>query len=365
MISRLAIPTLSALCACGIVGCSASADAPMDGAARTDAGTASPSDSSTPARDAQRLDGGPPSNVPVWFRTDFDDLNAAGSNLYDFANRYGQSTATWETTHDETGGWLGSGAPHVVIHGCDGTLESCNTSEHQFSIGWTTPEVGGTRQLGDAAFIRFRIRFDPGAYFAVESEWGAKFILFGRSEGSPNSRWIIHLEPPFKNQGCSLGFDYSHMRWRPSPETWTDYMDWGFAHDFGHESMIGLYASFESNVNIDWDCNPGVLVTRADHAAPVPPPQSIGAAPQDGWYHLQFEAVTGPDGTADFRTWANNNDRSRPSSEHLDMEHGLGVIGWDGSVDVGGYWGTADMPDLGFIIDDFEIGPEFDPTWAR
>ena len=125
------------------------------------------------------------------------------------------------------------------------------------------------------------------------------------------------------------------------------------------------YASFGSHINIGWSCNPGVLLTRSDHAAPVPKPQNYGEAAVDGWTHLQFEAVPNPQEQTTFRTWANNNNQAMPSSERTEMRDGLGIVGWDGSVDVVGYWGIADNPDIGFIIDDFEIGPVFDPNWAQ
>jgi hypothetical protein len=64
--------------------------------------------------------GGAPASVGVttWFRADFSDLNASGSKLYNFANRYPQSATTWETVHTTDQGWRGSPAPHVTIHGC-------------------------------------------------------------------------------------------------------------------------------------------------------------------------------------------------------------------------------------------------------
>jgi hypothetical protein len=305
--------------------------------------------------------GGEP--VEVWFRSDFDSLDAAGANLYDFANRFPQSDSTWETEHTEDQGFGGSPAPHVTIHGCEASSSTCNTSEHQFNAGWATPPLAITPELGDSAFIRYRIKFDAGSTFPME-KFGAKFILFGTTGTTPNSRWIIHLMPPFENQGCTLGFDYSYMGWEPSPGTWRTFTDWGFSADFDAEPTIGRYASFQSSVNIGWDCNPAVLVTGLDHPAPVPAPQSIGAPAEDGWTHLQFEAVSGADGQAAFRTWANNNDEANPSSERVDMPNGLGVTGWENGVYVVGYWGTADMPSLGFVIDDFEVGPVFDPNWA-
>jgi len=301
--------------------------------------------------------------VAAAFRCDFDDPNRAGPNLYCFENRYPQSRTTWETTHLPTGGYGGSGAAHVVVHGC-APGPGCNTSEHQFNIGWVTPALGGRHAIGERVFVRFRIKFDDDTNFPLEV-FNAKFILYGQTRTTPNSRWIIHLVPPFKNQGCSPGFDYAPMGWRPENGEHVTHADWGLAADFGSPALAGGYAGFVPNVNISWSCAPAVLVTRANHAAPVPAPQRVGAPPRDGFYHLQFEAVSGLPGQADFRTWANNDDAARPSAEHVDMEEGLGVTGWDGAVDVGGYWGTAMAHDIGFTIDDFEIGPVFDPGFYR
>jgi hypothetical protein len=301
--------------------------------------------------------------VATWFRADFNNLNQSGSNMYNFANRYAQSTTTWQTTHTTNEGWNGTAAPHVVIHGCDPSSPTCNFSEHQFNAGWVTPTVGGSRSMGDSVFMRWRIRFDPNTTFPPETV-NAKFILFGRTGTTPNSRWIIHLLSAKDNQGCTIGFDsYSFMNWTPPTNIWTRSAQWGLASDFNTGSVSGQYAGFSSHVNIDWSCAPAVLVTRANHPAPVPKPQNVGAAPVNGWYHLQYQATSGGDGTADFRIWANNNSQSTPSSEHLNMASGLGTTGWDGDVNVVGYWGTNYQGQLGFIIDDFEIGPTFDPNW--
>ncbi len=293
-----------------------------------------------------------------WFRADFNNLNASGSNMYNFANRYAQSTTTWQTTHTTNQGWNGTGAPHVVIHGCTGG-GTCNDSEHQFNSGWVTPAVGGSRSMGDSAFIRFRIKFDPDTVFQQDT-FGAKFMLFGQSSGSPNSRWIIHLLPPKQNQGCTVGFEsYSYFPWTPPSFVWYRPQDWGLS-SFAASSP---YAGFQSSVNIGWWCVPSVLVTKSNHAAPVPKPQQRGDAPVGGWYHLQFQAQSGAPGAAAFRIWANNNAQTSPSSERTNLPDGLGVTGWNGGVEVGGYWGTAFPGTIGYIIDDFEIGPTFDPNW--
>ena len=294
-----------------------------------------------------------------WFRSDFNNLNQSGTNMYNFANRYAQSSTTWQTTHTTNQGWNGSGAPRVVVHGCSGGT-TCNLSQHQFNIGWVTPALGGSRSLGDSAFVRFRIKFDANTPF---NNFRSKFILLGSTGVTPNSRWIIHLLDAKDNQGCSPGFEsYSYMGWTPPSTIWYQASQWGLP-DWDTSAALGKYAGFQSSVNISWSCAPAVLMTSSNHAAPVPKPQARGEAPINGWYHLQFQAVSGAAGTADFRTWANNNNQASPSSERLNMVDGLGVTNWTNGAEVGGYWQTAMPGSVGFIIDDFEIGPTFDPNW--
>lgn len=301
----------------------------------------------------------PAAQVTTWFRANYENLNEAGSNMYNFANRFAQSSTTWTTDHQPTGGWNGSGGAHVVVKGCPNG--GCNTSTHQYNIGWQTPSIPRTFSMGESAYIRFRIKFDPNTVFPRD-QWGAKFILWGTTGTAPNSRWIIHLFPAMANGGCTLGFNYGDMGWAPPSAYWTSYQHWGLPANFNQSPVDAQYASFQSNVNIGWSCNPGVLVTRSNHPAP-PKPQNAGAAPINGWYHLQFQATSGANLTADFRTWANNNNQASPSSEHLNMADGLGVTGWNGAISVGGYWGTEMATDIGFTIDDFEVGPTFDPNW--
>src|SRR5262245_39864590 len=47
----------------------------------------------------------PSAQVSSWFRANFNNLNEAGANMYNFANRYAQSSSTWMTDHQSTGGW--------------------------------------------------------------------------------------------------------------------------------------------------------------------------------------------------------------------------------------------------------------------
>jgi hypothetical protein len=297
----------------------------------------------------------------VWFREPFEELGA--QNMYGFANRFPQSETTWTTEHVAGAGWNGTSGAHVTVHGCTG----CNTSENQFNIGWSTPALADlgkpTTELGDEVFIRWRIRFDEGHRWSDGGpmEASAKFVLYGSTGEEPNSRVIIHLFNPYENGGCSLGFDYSFTDPPYAPEDeWVTPQDWGLPNgSWSDEGLSGHVGSFSPHVNIGWDCAPGVLVT---HAGGVDlPPQHVGAAPQDGWYHLQFALRSGVDGTARFRIWANNNDVDAPSSERNDFD--LQILGWDSSVDFGGYWGVATENEMGFIVDDLEVGDGFDAAW--
>lgn len=302
----------------------------------------------------------PTAQVSSWFRADFDNPNASGTNNYNFAGRYPTSATSWSHDHQASGGWNGSGGAHVVVKGCPGG--GCTTAEHQFNVGWYSPAFNRSFSMGDSAFVRFRIKFDPNTVFPRD-QWGAKFILLGTTGTSPNSRWILHLWPAMANGGCTLGFNYGLLGWLPGASMWTAASQFGLSSNFDQSPANGMYAGFSSNVNIGWSCNPAVLVSRSNHASPVPKPQSNGAAAVNGWYHLQFQATSGNVGSADFRSWANNNNQSVPSSEHLNMPDGLGVTGWEQGVVVGGFWGTAQPTDIGFVIDDFEIGSSFDPNW--
>jgi hypothetical protein len=287
--------------------------------------------------------------VSTWFRADF---NGTGG-LYNFANRFAQSATTWTTDHRATGGWNGSGGAHVVVKGCNAsTGRPCNTSENQFNIGWQTPAIPWT---GTTGFYRFRIKFDPNTVF-TPGAFGAKFTLHG-SSGS--NRWIDHLMPPYANNGCTIGFEsYSFMGWTPPASQWHQASHWGLP---AFSRGAGPYAGFNPNVNIGWSCAPAALVHGSD--VPAVKPQNNGAAPVDGWYHRQVQVITGAAGQAGFRTWMNNNNQSAPSSERVNLPEALSASALNQGVYVGGYWGIGQSQDIGFVIDDFEVGPTFDPTW--
>jgi hypothetical protein len=278
--------------------------------------------------------------------------------MYGFENRYEQSATSWETEHLPTGGWNQTGGAHVTIHGC-GT--NCSSSTNQFNAGWQTGSLSTlgkpTSAIGDSVWFRWRIRFDD------ETRWrtttpatSAKFLLFGSTGAEPNSRVILHLFNPYQNGGCSLGFDYGYNDPPYEPD-----VEWITPADFGLSASqwTGDYGSFSPHVNISWACAAGVAVTHADMPSPVAP-QHVGAAPVNGWYHLQFYVKSG-DGDAEFRVYANNDDEANPSSRRTGID--LHTTGWDGQVDFGGYWGVGGSENISFIVDDFQVGDSFDPNW--
>ena len=221
------------------------------------------------------------------------------------------------------------------------TGRPCNTAENQFNIGWVTPAL--TTRTGSVEFIRFRIRFDPDTFFGVAGrQFGAKFILHG-TRGS--ERWIVHLYPPYENNGCTLGFEaYDSMGWTPPKGQWyRARQDWGLRGEWRDPPQANRYAAFTPNVNISWSCAPAVLVTSSNHPSP-PKPQANGAAAIDGWYHLQFQAIPGEAGASGLRSWANNNDQAKPSAERLNMPEALSASALTQGVSVGGYWGMAHVP---------------------
>lgn len=333
------------------------------GATTVARGSSDGGDDSSGAVEGSSDSGVQPDPGDVWFVEPFEELGA--QNMYGFGNRYPQSDTTWTTEHLPTGGWNGSAGAHVQIAGCG---DGCNTSENQFNIGWVTPALSSlgkpTAEVGEEVFIRWRIRFDEDHRWVGNTNMkaSAKFVLFGTTgDAVPNSRVILHLFNPYENGGCSLGFDYSFTDppYQPTVE-WVQPADWGLGADSWEAAdLLGHVGSFSAHVNIGWDCAPGVLVT---HAGGVElPPQHVGAAPQDGWYHLQFALRSGLDGSAQFRIWANNNDFAQPSSQRTDFD--LQVVGWDDTVNFGGYWGVATPNTMGFVVDDLEVGDGFDAGW--
>lgn len=290
-----------------------------------------------------------PPDATVWFRETFE------SN----APRYGFEWAfpekgNYRLAHLPSGGWNGSGAGHLRVL----------AGREQYNLGWVVSPLERKFTPGDSVYLRFRIRYDD------DYRWDAgnpqnKLILMGTTRTTPNSRILVFQNGPSDSFGCTLGqVDYLKGT---GPFAWATPERFGMsARRWTDGSIAGQFGSIEPYVNISWigNCAPPALVTYGNHPKPpVPGPSS--AKPVDGWYHFQIYAESGPAGRGGFKQWVNNNDQAAPTSEVVGLRDGLGVQGWgDAQIFLGGYIGGAPGRDLGFRLDDFEIGGAFDSQWA-
>ena len=292
------------------------------------------------------------------------DLTKAGGDLYfrepfeAGAPRYGFEWAwpekgRYSLAHLPTGGWDGKGAAHVAVH----------PGHNDYNLGWIISPLKRTFSLGDAMYIRFRIRFDDDYRGFIEREGSNKFILIGQTRTTPNSRIIVFIEPPNDSVGCALGqVDYLN---NTGPFKWAAPEHFGLSGSFFSTPNLPNYGSISPYVNIDWigNCAPPALVTYGNNPKP-PMPGPYSAKPVDGWYHFQIYAESGPPGKGAFKTWANNNMFEKPTSQQIGLRGGLGVTGWGNSqLYVGGYQNGIPKQTLGFRLDDFELGGSFDPRW--
>jgi hypothetical protein len=282
--------------------------------------------------------------VEAWFRESFD----ANPPMYGFGYVYPEA-GNFVLSHLPTGSWDGSGAAHLRFL----------AGHTQYGVGWATTSLGHAFAMGDGVYIRFRIRYDDDQRWETN---GNKLILMGNSGAPPNSRIIFHDRPPSDSSICTLGqVDYGGTG---MPFPWGTTAHFGLPNDSWSDAEIaGLYGGLSPAVNISWDCGPPSLVTHGNHAnAPAPGPNS--APPVDGWYHFQFYAESGNPGQGAFKTWANNNQFAAPTAERSGLDEGLGVEAWSEGAVLGGYIDGPPAQDSGYAVDDFEIGPTFDPCWA-
>jgi hypothetical protein len=294
----------------------------------------------------------PVAQSSAWFRESFD----SNPPNYGFGWHYPEED-NYRITHLPTGGWNGGGAAHIRVF----------AGQEQFDLGWNRNPVNQQFQLGAGIYIRVRIRYDDAARW--DTTWGNKFIMIGQTGTTPNSRIIVYQNKPHEQSGCTLGM----KDWLGNG----DFFPWAVPSYYGisvspnqfEGSMIpniaGLYGSLSPHVNIDWyDCGPPALQTYGNHPNPPRPGPAGSAPPSNGWYHIQIYAQSGGPRQGMFKTWANNNSFSAPTSQKIGFANGLGVTGWgDQQIHIGGYIGGAPSRDLGFRIDDFEVGGSFDPAW--
>jgi hypothetical protein len=302
----------------------------------------------------QPLSVAPDAQTSVYFRSDF---NTPGSN-----NSYGFEGAPWAEngnyarTHLATGGWNGSGAGHIRLL----------AGREQYNLGWSIAPLGRSFAIGDTVYIRFRIRYDDSYRWAPDGGRGGKnkFILMGQTGTSPNSRIIIYQSNPNDSQGCTLGqVDYIN---NTGPFPWATTQYFGLSGSWFASPNQPNFGSIEPYVNINGqgNCAPPALVTYGNRASP-PAPGPNSATPVNGWYHVQIQATSGGAGQGGFRMWVNNNNFNAPTSVKVGLLGGLGVTGWGSQqIYVGGYVDNAPSQDLGFRIDDVEIGGSFDPAYS-
>lgn len=295
----------------------------------------------------------PPRASDLLFRCDFEEpVNGPSKFMYNFASKV--PMGSWRGEHLPRGGFGGTGGVHIVML----------TGQVQYTLGFITPPLAHTFAMGDGVYLRFRIRYDETT--RASNDWGNKFILMGRTRTSPNSRVIVHMRPPAESSNWTLGMrDWSDPEKRPYP--------WAVPSHFGIEgfsSFLGTELTpyswgLSAGVNIGWDCAPAVFQTIPSNPyRGAPGPHSERA--RDGWYHVQIYAQSGQPGQGMFKVWANNNSQSTPTSERIGLPEGLGVEGWSEAVKIGGYADNrAPLSDVGYTLDDFEIGLTFDPNWSR
>jgi MYXO-CTERM domain-containing protein len=265
-------------------------------------------------------------SAQVWFAETFD----ANPPDYGFGYTYPEG-ANYVLSHLPDGGYDGSGAAHIRTLAGHG----------QYGLGWCTPDLGQSPSLGDAVYIRFRIRYDDDHTWVGTGANENKFILMGNTGVTPNSRVIVHSHAPAETTGCTLGFtDYEQ---RPPEVLWQP-EDFGLPYRSWDAPRIdNLYGSLAPHVNISWDCAGPMLVTRSE------------------WYHVQVYARSGASGDAEFKAWLNNGNPDAPTVE-LVGGFDLGVDGWP-ELCIGGYQTGEPAFDGGFRLDGLEIGAAFDAGW--
>ncbi|MGH7129191.1 MAG: hypothetical protein ACREIV_11535 [Planctomycetaceae bacterium] len=259
----------------------------------------------------------------------FRERFSSGAPGYAFAHTF-PLAGMYTLSHDANGGPDGSGAAHLrMLAGRD-----------QYNLGWVAGTSGRSFGVGDAVYIRFRIRFDDDHLWLGGGSLQNKFILLGESRAATQSRIIVHNEKPHPTSGCALGYDRydgSGPRWLPR--------DFGLNYSSWEDPAIsGKYSSLSVKVNIGLDCTPPVLLTRGE------------------WYDVQIYAKSSSNRTGEFKVWVNNNDFASPDSQVRGFN--LGTHGWSSGMTVGGFMSEAPARDGGFLVDDVELATTFDPDWA-
>jgi hypothetical protein len=238
------------------------------------------------------------SEAQVLYRVSFD------STPYNLEGQY--STGPWSLSHLTTGGWSGSGAPHLV-HA---------SGASQYNMGWYfsgNRASGHTWVTGDTVYLRFRIRYDDDWRWDGAGSMQNKMIDFGM--GGVSSRVILHQERPHPTTPCGLDPTLYDSRW----------------------------GSLSLKVGITYTCTPPVAITYGR------------------WHHVQLAVKSGSSATASFKLWVDNNNAASPSSQRSGFT--LTAEEWNNSWTFGGFMSDPPIRTSGFVVDDFEVALTFDPQW--
>lgn len=296
------------------------------------------------------------------FAADFSNLNANGSNLYNFSNRYAPGSS-WTHTHFSSGGYNNGPYARVTMLG----------GQEQYQLGWTTPTNGESWSVGDWVWFRIGIRFPSTTRWPALTQRGKlKFVLFGNTGTSPQSRVLLYMQPPYDANGALGTKDYGGVEETAGQVlTWArpGYFGESGANDWSDVNTTGEdYTSISPMVNIDGFPHTGrcICLTHQGNSSP-PNPGPYGAAPSGGIYWIQIGARSGASGAVEFRSYVNNNTYSTPDGQRTGITgaaaEGLGVNGWNGSCTIGGYCDNDPVNDLAYDLLAFEYGRSFRSDW--
>jgi hypothetical protein len=164
-------------------------------------------------------------------------------------------------------------------------------------------------------------------------------------------------------QGWIEGTPYTNGAWIP----WSLQSHFGLSGPNDWSNHGTRYGSIAIHQNISPMLAGPVLVCQPTDSSPRPPGPTAarGAAPVDGWYHLQFSARSGITPSCEFTIWMNTNDEDNPTSEPTLHPSGesLGVTGWGNGTSIGAYVDQPNPVNQSIIISAFEVADYFDPTW--
>lgn len=250
------------------------------------------------------------------------DFNSAGNYGWDFEfpekcqtypNWGSCGSARWALQHLPTGGWNGTGGARLVAR----------AGYSQGSIGWVDRSDLVAWNQGDHFYVRFRIRFDSTMRWDGAGSQQNKMFIWGAGEHNGlNHRVMLHQEKDHPTSPCA---------------------------DLPAATSNANFGTIAVKRNIQQFCTPPAAITY------------------DQWYHVQFyvkSGATADSQDAELKLWVNNSNFAAPTSQRIGGFN-LAVLGhWDQGFQFGGFWTDAVSRDSSWIVDDFQIGLSFDPSWA-